>query len=80
MSALKWRVWRSKHLSRETKVKVYKRLVLQVLLYGCETWTLTTTLRSRLDSFGTKFLRWILRYRWFDFVSNDWLLEVSSLN
>ena len=40
---------------------------------------LTTVLRSRLDSFGTKSLRWVLRYRWFDFVSNDLLLEETSM-
>uniref|UniRef100_A0A3B3TGF7 GTPase IMAP family member 8 n=1 Tax=Paramormyrops kingsleyae TaxID=1676925 RepID=A0A3B3TGF7_9TELE len=34
-------------------VKVFKVLVLSVLLYGCETWTVFIDLRRRLDSFGT---------------------------
>ena len=64
---------------RGTKVKVYKQLVFPVVLYGCDTWTLTAALRSRLDTFGTKSLRWILGYRWFDFVSNDRLLEETYM-
>jgi hypothetical protein len=28
-------------LSRNVKVKIYKTLILPVVLYGCETWSLT---------------------------------------
>ena len=79
MSQLGQRVWRSKYLSRGIKVDVFKRLVLPVLLYGCETWTLTDVLKRRLDSFGTSSLRRILGYRWYDFKSNDRLLEETSM-
>jgi hypothetical protein len=67
------RVWRSKYLSRGTKVEVFKRLVLLVLLYGCETWTLTD------DSSGRSSLRRILGYRRYNFKSNDRLLEKTSM-
>ena len=74
------RVWRSRHLSRKTKVEVFKRLVLPSLLYGCESWTLTAKLRARLDSFGTANLRMILGYKWFDFVSNNRVLQMTSMS
>ena len=80
MSSLGGRIWCSKYLSRGTKAEVFKRLVLPVLLYGCETWTLTATMRARLDSFGTKNLRRIFGYRWYDKVSNQRLLEEASLD
>ena len=79
MGSLK-RVWRSRHLPRRTKVEVFKRLVLPSLLYGCETWTLTAKLKARLDSFGTANLRRILGYRWFDFVSNERVLRMTSMS
>ena len=79
MSALGVRVWRSRHLSRMTKVEVFKRLVLPVLLYGCETWTLTEKLRARLDAFGTINLRRILGYKWNDFIPNKQVLQESSM-
>jgi hypothetical protein len=31
----------SRLLSRNVKVKIYKTIILPVLLYGCETWSLT---------------------------------------
>jgi hypothetical protein len=31
----------SRLLSRKVKVKIYKTIVLPVVLYGCETWSLT---------------------------------------
>jgi hypothetical protein len=30
-------------LSRNVKVKIYKTIILPVVLYGCETWSLTLT-------------------------------------
>ena len=46
-------VWCCQYLCRMTQVRVLRSLVLTVLLYGCETWTLTWDLRWRLNSFGT---------------------------
>ena len=80
MSSIGEKVWASRHLSRRTKVEVFKRLVLPVLLYGCETWTLTSTMRARLDAFGTKNLRRILGYRWYDLVPNKRLLEEARVD
>ena len=32
------RIWRPKKILRRTKLRLYKTLVVPVLLYGCETW------------------------------------------
>ena len=80
MSSLRDRIWCSKYLSQGTKTEVFKRLVLPILLYGCETWTLTAATRARLDAFGTKNLRRIFGYHWYDKVSNQRLLEEASLD
>jgi len=75
MDSLDHGVWRCRSLCGRTKVRVFRSLVLPVLLCGCETWTLTKVLRWRLNSFGTRSLRRILGYRWSDFVSNERLLR-----
>ena len=46
MDSLDHGVWRCRYLCR-TKVRVFRPLVLPVLLYGCVTWTLTRDLRRR---------------------------------
>ncbi len=79
MFSLGDRIWRSRYLSRRFKIGVFRQLVLPVLLYGCEAWTLTSSLRSRLDSFGTGSLRKILGYRWYDFVPNQRLLQETGM-
>ena len=57
----------------------FRSLVLPVLLYGCETWTLTRDLRQRLNNFGTRSLRRILGSHWSDFVSNERLLRETQM-
>ncbi|KAG2457731.1 SIX6 protein, partial [Polypterus senegalus] len=54
-------------------------LVIPVLLNGCETWTPSSDLRQRLDSFGIVSLRKILGYHWFDFVLNERLFMESRM-
>ena len=51
--------------------------MLPVLLYGCETLTVTRDLRRRLNSFSTRSLRRILG--WPDFVSNEQMLRETQM-
>jgi hypothetical protein len=47
-------------LSRNIKVKIYKTIVLPVVLYGCETWSLILREEHRLWVFENRVLRRIL--------------------
>jgi hypothetical protein len=44
-------------LSRNLKVKTYKTIILPVVLYGCETWSLTLREEHRLWVFENRVLR-----------------------
>jgi hypothetical protein len=44
-------------LSRNLKVKIYKNIILPVILYGCETWLLTLKEEHRLRVFENRVLR-----------------------
>jgi hypothetical protein len=44
-------------LSRKLKVKIYKTIILPVVLYGCETWSLTLREEHRLRVFENRVLR-----------------------
>jgi hypothetical protein len=44
-------------LSRNVKVKIYKPVILPVVLYGCETWSLTLREEHRLRVFENRVLR-----------------------
>jgi hypothetical protein len=47
----------SRLLSRNLKVKIYKTIILPVVLYGCETWSLTLREEHRLRVFENRVLR-----------------------
>ncbi|KAJ4429377.1 hypothetical protein ANN_21534 [Periplaneta americana] len=44
-------------LSKNLKVRIYKTVILPVVLYGCETWTLTLREEQRLRVFENKVLK-----------------------
>ncbi|KAJ4447933.1 hypothetical protein ANN_09942 [Periplaneta americana] len=44
-------------LSKNLKVRIYKTVILPVVLYGCETWTITLREEHRLKVFENKVLR-----------------------
>jgi hypothetical protein len=47
----------SRLLSRNVKVKIYKTIILPVVLCGCETWSLTLRKEHRLRVFENRVLR-----------------------
>ncbi|KAJ4437952.1 hypothetical protein ANN_13891 [Periplaneta americana] len=58
-------------LSKRLKVKIYKTVILPVVLYGCETWTLTLREEQRLRVFENKVLRKIFGAKR-DEVTGEW--------
>ncbi|KAJ4447721.1 hypothetical protein ANN_09729 [Periplaneta americana] len=58
-------------LSKNLKVRIYKTVILQSVLYGCETWTLTLIEEQRLRVFETKVLR-IIFWDKRDEVTGEW--------
>ena len=44
-------------LSENIKIKIYRTIILPVVVYGCETWSLTLREESRLRVFEDRVLR-----------------------
>jgi len=44
-------------LSKNLKIKIYRNIILPVVLYGCETWSLTLRQERRLRVFENRMLR-----------------------
>jgi len=62
----------------ETKVQLCRTYILPVLLYGCETWTVTRTLEKRLDAFDTWCLRKILRIPYIRHTTNETVRSITG--
>jgi hypothetical protein len=61
----------SHQLPRNVKVKVYKTIILPVVLYGCETWFITLREAHRLRVFENKVVRRIFEPKK-DEVTGEW--------
>ena len=70
----------SRLLSKNLKIKIYRILILPVVLYGCETWSLTLREEQKLRLFEIMVLRRIfepMRYE----VTGEWsILQNEELN
>jgi len=51
----------SRLLSKNLKIKIYRTIILPVVLYGCETWSLTLREKRKLRVFENMVLRRIFR-------------------
>jgi hypothetical protein len=58
-------------LSKNIKTGIYKTILLPVVLYGCETWSLISREQYRLRVFENRVLRRIFGLKW-DEVIGDW--------
>ena len=53
----------SRLLSKNLKIKIYRTIILPVVLYGCETWSLTLREERKLRVFENMVLRRIFGHR-----------------
>jgi hypothetical protein len=58
-------------LSKNIKIRIYKTIILPVVLYGCKTWDLTLREEHRLRVFEIRVLRRIFGQRRGE-VTGDW--------
>ena len=64
--------------SVETKVNVYRAVVLTSLFYGSETWTIYRRHEKQLNHFHLGCLRNLLHIRWQDKVPDTEVLKQTS--
>jgi len=76
---LQRRLWNVHDVSRETKIAVYHAVVLTVLLYGCETWTLYRHSVRKLYQFHLRCLRKIAGIQWQDRIPNTEVLQMCGI-
>jgi hypothetical protein len=51
----------TRHLSTSTRLRIFNTVVIARVLYCCETWSLTASIRRALDAFQQKGLRHVLK-------------------
>ena len=72
------KVWLSTSILKDTKIKIFNACVKSVLLYGCETWLVTSEIGCKIQIFVNRCLRYILRIWWPNIISNKDLWRVTN--
>ena len=76
---LRTNVWERNGIRIDTKLKVYKAVVLPNLLYACETWTIYQRHAKKLNHFHLSCLRKLLKIRWQDKIPDTVVLKKVKL-
>ena len=66
---------KSRDITLPTKVRLVKAMVFPVVMYGCESWTIKTAERQRIDAFELWCWRRLLRVPWTARRSNHSILK-----
>ena len=71
-------ILKSRDITLPTKVCLVKAMVFPVVMYGCESWTVTMAERRRIDAFELGCWRRLLRVHWTARRSNQSILKEIS--
>jgi hypothetical protein len=67
----------SRLLSKNVKIRIYKTIILPLILYGCETWSVTVREEHKLRVFENRVLRRIFGPKR-DGVTGGWNYKVKE--
>ena len=68
-------ILKSRDITLPTKVRLVKAMVFQVVMYGCESWTVKKAEHQRIDAFELWCWRRLLRVPWTARRSNQCILK-----
>ena len=71
-------IFKSRDITLPTKVCLVKAMVLPVVMYGCESWTVKKAECQRIDAFELWCWRRLLRVPWTARISNQSILKAIS--
>ena len=68
-------IWNDKNIALSSKIRLMRSLVISILLYACETWTLTADIERRIQATEMRCFRRLLGISYRDHITNT---EVKS--
>ena len=75
---LRVNVWERNGIKLDTKLKVYKAVVLPTILYACETWTVYQR-HAKRQPFPLKLFEKAVKIKWQDKISDTEVMEKAGM-
>ena len=66
-------IWNNKQIQFKLKYKLYRSLVLSILTYGCETWTINAAMYKKIQAFENKSHRKLLGITYHERKTNEYV-------
>ncbi|KAL8601892.1 hypothetical protein ACOMHN_020627 [Nucella lapillus] len=70
-------IWKSNTISVPVKIRLYRSLI-SILLYGCESWTLTAETERRLQTFEHKCYRKLMFIHYSEHNTNEYVRKQTD--
>ena len=64
-------IWNNQNITLRSKVRLMRTLIISILLYACETWTLTIELQRRIKAVEMRCYRRLLHISYKDRITNE---------
>ncbi len=64
-------IWNDQNITLRSKVRLMRTLIISILLYACETWTLTIELQRRIKAVEMRCYRRLLHISYKDHITNE---------
>jgi len=74
------KVLTTRSITMPTKLCLLKCYVWSTLLYGCEGWTISNTMKTRLEATELWFLRRMMRISWTDKLTNEAVYYLKQIH
>lgn len=71
-------IFKSRRISNDYKIRVFKSYAGSVFLYNSEIWSLTSTLEKKIDAFQRRQLRFAINNIWPRKLSNEQLYKLTN--
>ena len=72
-------IFNSKYVSEVIRLRIFKAYVESIFLYNSELWTLTKSLKDKIDSFQRRLLLKVIRVHWPRTISNESLYDRTHM-
>ena len=56
-------IWNCRHIQFKLKYNLYRSLIILILTYGCEAWTINAAMQKKLQEYKNKSHRKVIDYR-----------------
>ena len=72
-------IWNDQNITLRFKVRRIRTLIISILLYACETWTLTIELQRRIKAVEMRCFRRLLHISYKDLITNEIVYKIQAV-